>query len=205
MLYDNALLLRVYLHWWRAQGSPLAQTRRGETADFLLRDLRTPEGGFASALDADTDGVEGSTYVWTPAQLVEVLGADDGAWAAELCVVTPGGTFEDGASTLQRPADPDDPARWERRARRCSTRGRSGPTVARRQGRRRLERLDHLGTRGSGSAAAGAGVGRRGEGSRCAAARPALSDGRLRRVSRDGTVGSAAGVLEDYGPSPAAG
>ena len=49
-----------------------------ETADWMLRDLRTPQGGFASALDADTDGVEGLTYVWTPAQLVDVLGPDDG-------------------------------------------------------------------------------------------------------------------------------
>ncbi len=52
MLYDNALLLRVYLHLWRATGSPLARRVVRETAEFLLRDLRTPEGGFASALDA---------------------------------------------------------------------------------------------------------------------------------------------------------
>src|SRR5262249_47983693 len=83
-----------------------------ETADFLIRDLGTAEGGFASSLDADTAGVEGLTYAWTPAQLVEVLGAADGAWAAELLAVTPGGTFERGASTLQLPADRDDPERW---------------------------------------------------------------------------------------------
>ena len=85
-----------------------------ETAAFLLRDLRTAEGGFASALDADTDGVEGKTYAWTPAQLEEVLGADDGAWAARLLSVTAEGTFEHGASTLQLLVDPDDPARWVR-------------------------------------------------------------------------------------------
>ena len=55
MLYDNALLLRVYAHWWRATGSPLARRVAVETAEFLLRDLRTPQGGFASALDADTE------------------------------------------------------------------------------------------------------------------------------------------------------
>ena len=69
MLYDNALLLRGYVHWWRVSGSPLAERIARETADFLLRDLGTAEGGFASALDADTDGVEGLTYVWTQEQL----------------------------------------------------------------------------------------------------------------------------------------
>jgi uncharacterized protein YyaL (SSP411 family) len=67
MLYDNAQLLRVYLHLYRTTGSPLAARVARETAGFLLTDLRTPEGGFASALDADTEGVEGLTYVWTPA------------------------------------------------------------------------------------------------------------------------------------------
>ncbi|TCK24815.1 thioredoxin domain-containing protein [Pseudonocardia endophytica] len=114
MLYDNALLLRVYAHLARRTGSPLARRVAESTAEFLLRDLRTPEGGFASALDADTDGVEGLTYVWTPAQLAEVLGQHDGAWAAELLVVTGRGTFEHGTSTLQLPHDPHDPARWER-------------------------------------------------------------------------------------------
>ena len=74
MLYDNALLLRVYLHWWRLTGLPLAERVVRETADFLLRDLRTPEGGFASALDADSEGVEGKFYAWTPAELRAVLG-----------------------------------------------------------------------------------------------------------------------------------
>ena len=63
----------------------------------------------ARVVDADTEGVEGLTYAWTPAQLADVLGDDDGRWAAELLVVTPSGTFEHGSSTLQLPADPDDP------------------------------------------------------------------------------------------------
>jgi uncharacterized protein YyaL (SSP411 family) len=112
MLYDNALLLRVYVHWWRSTGDPLAERVVGETAEFLLRDMRTAEGGFASALDADTGGVEGSTYVWTPAQLIEVLGESDGRWAAQLLDVTGAGTFEHGRSVLQLRADPDDWARW---------------------------------------------------------------------------------------------
>ena len=111
MLYDNALLLRVYLHLWRATGEEWARRVADETAAFLIRDLGTPEGGFASALDADTDGVEGLTYVWTPDQLIEVLGPDDGRWAAEQFEVTDQGTFEHGASTLQRLYEPDDVAR----------------------------------------------------------------------------------------------
>lgn len=71
MLYDNALLLRFYAHWARRTGSDLATRVTEETARFLLSDLLTENGCFASALDADTDGVEGLTYVWTPTQLVE--------------------------------------------------------------------------------------------------------------------------------------
>src|SRR5690606_34515158 len=116
MLYDNALLLRVYAHWWRATGSPLAHRVVVGTAAFLVRELRTPEGGFASALDADSPDAhgrpaEGAFYVWTPTQLREVLGDDDGAWAALVLEVTEAGTFERGTSVLQLPADtPDDEA-----------------------------------------------------------------------------------------------
>ncbi|HWV27196.1 MAG TPA: thioredoxin domain-containing protein [Aeromicrobium sp.] len=114
MLYDNALLLRVYLHWWRQTGNPLGERIARETAAFLLAELRTAEGGFASGLDADSDGHEGTFYVWGPAQLDAALGADDAAWVAQLCSVTRTGTFERGLSTLQLSADPDDPERWQR-------------------------------------------------------------------------------------------
>jgi len=113
MLYDNALLLRVYLHWWRQTGSLLGERIARETARFLLDELRTPEGGFASALDADSDGHEGTFYVWNANQLMRTLGVDDGAWAAQLLGVTGPGTFERGFSTLQLRMDPDDPVRWE--------------------------------------------------------------------------------------------
>ncbi|MFE7957798.1 thioredoxin domain-containing protein [Streptomyces sp. NPDC057413] len=110
MLYDNALLCRVYAHLWRATGSELARRVALETADFMVRELRTPEGGFASALDADSDDgsgrhVEGAYYVWTPQQLREVLGEDDAALAAQYFGVTEEGTFEEGASVLQLPQD----------------------------------------------------------------------------------------------------
>ncbi|MCX5050693.1 thioredoxin domain-containing protein [Streptomyces sp. NBC_00474] len=108
MLYDNALLCRVYAHLWRSTGSELARRVALETADFMVRELRTNEGGFASALDADSeDGsgahVEGAYYVWTPRQLTEVLGAEDAELAARYFGVTEEGTFEEGSSVLQLP------------------------------------------------------------------------------------------------------
>ncbi len=127
MLYDNGLLLRAYLHWWRISRDPLAERVVRETITFLLRDLLTPQGGFASSLDADAAGSEGSTYVWTPQQLVDVLGTEDGEWAAGLCAVTRQGTFEHGASTLQLPGDPDRSGSAGRgSAPRCSPPGPSG-------------------------------------------------------------------------------
>ena len=98
----------------RSPSDPLARRSPRRPGDFLLGELPTAEGGFASALDADSEGAEGTFYVWTPAQLVEVLGADDGAWAAALLGVTEEGTFEHGASMLQLRADPDDTDRWVR-------------------------------------------------------------------------------------------
>ena len=79
----------------------------------MIDDL-SADGMFTSSLDADADGREGLTYVWTPAQLREVLGDDDGRWAAELFHVTDGGTFEHGSSVLQLLTDPDDADRFER-------------------------------------------------------------------------------------------
>jgi uncharacterized protein YyaL (SSP411 family) len=198
MLYDNALLLRVYLHWWRRTASPLAERVARETADFLLRDLGTPEGGFASALDADAAGVEGSSYVWTPAQLRAVLGADADA-AAELFAVTVDGTFEHGASTLQLPVDPLDPGRyadWRSRL------------LADRDTRPQPARDDKVVTAWNGlaiAALAEAGVllDRRYLDAALTCARLVsdthLVNGRLRRVSRDGVVGSALALAEDYG------
>ncbi len=199
MLYDNALLLRVYTHLWRATGSELARRVALDTADWMLRELRTPEGGFASALDADTDGVEGLTYAWTPEQLADVLGADDGAWAAELLTVTVAGTFEHGSSTLQLLADPADPRRWE------SVRAR---LLAARDKRPQPARDDKVVAAWNGLAVAalaetGALLDRPDLVEAATATAELLVDlhvvdGRLRRVSRDGVVGHPAGVLEDY-------
>ena len=78
MLYDNALLARVYAHWWRRTGSELARRVAADTCAWMIAELRTAEGGFAAALDADSEGEEGKFYAWTPGQLREVLGPSDG-------------------------------------------------------------------------------------------------------------------------------
>ena len=112
MLYDNALLLRVYVHWWRLTGSELAERVVYETVEFLLRELRTDEGGFASALDADSEGAEGTYYLWSLDKLNEVLSASDALWVSELCQVNEVGTFENDLSTLQLLDEPVDQKRW---------------------------------------------------------------------------------------------
>jgi uncharacterized protein YyaL (SSP411 family) len=200
MLYDNALLLRVYSHLWRATGLDWARRVADETAGFLVRDLGTAEGGLASALDADTDGVEGLTYVWTPDQLLEVLGPDDGRWAAEVFTVTREGTFEHGSSTLQLLRDVDDRGRLADVRHRLSAARTRRPQPA---------RDDKVVTAWNGLAiAALADHGAlTGDATAVDAARAAAEllrgthwvHGRLRRASRGGVVGAHVGVLEDYG------
>ncbi|GAA4470959.1 thioredoxin domain-containing protein [Rhodococcus olei] len=199
MLYDNAQLLRVYAHLARHSGSALALRVAEQTAEFLLRDLRTDSGCFASALDADTDGVEGLTYAWTPEQLIDALGFEDGVWAAGLLAVSSAGTFEAGTSVLQLPADPDDQPRWE------SVRHKLFQARSRRP---QPARDDKVVTAWNGlaiTALAEAGVGHgRADWVEAAAdcARELLDrhlvDGRLRRASLGGVVGDAAAVLDDH-------
>src|SRR6478609_3408089 len=69
MLYDNALLARAYLHAWKITEDPLFRRVCEETIDWAIRELRQDEGGFASSLDADSEGVEGRFYVWTPSEI----------------------------------------------------------------------------------------------------------------------------------------
>jgi uncharacterized protein len=101
MLYDNALLARAYLHGWQAFGHERYRRVGEETLDWMLREMRGPEGGFFSALDADSEGEEGRFYVWTPAELEEVLGGGAGEVAAYYGV-SERGNFE-GASILHLP------------------------------------------------------------------------------------------------------
>ncbi|BFO14886.1 hypothetical protein SHKM778_12740 [Streptomyces sp. KM77-8] len=207
MLYDNALLCRVYAHLWRATGSDLARRVALETADFMVRELRTAEGGFASALDADSDDgtgrhVEGAFYVWTPEQLREVLGDDDAELAARYFGVTPEGTFEEGSSVLQLPQREEvfDAGRID---------GIRQRLLAARSERSAPGRDDKVVAAWNGLAIAalaetGAYFGRPDLVEAAVAAGDLLirlhldDQARIARTSKDGRAGANAGVLEDY-------
>jgi uncharacterized protein len=108
MLYDNALLARAYLHGWQLSGEQRLLRTARETLDWALREMRAPEGGFYAALDADSEGVEGRYYVWTVAELREVLGEDADA-AIAYFGATERGNF-DGANVLEARGEEPAPA-----------------------------------------------------------------------------------------------
>ncbi|GGW84132.1 thioredoxin domain-containing protein [Streptomyces noursei] len=215
MLYDNALLCRVYAHLWRATAqdggaegiSDLARRVALETADFMVRELRTDQGGFASALDADSDDgtgrhAEGAYYVWTPEQLRTVLGERDAEFAATYFGVTEEGTFEEGASVLQLP----DTGGLVEVARVASVKQR---LLAARAERPRPGRDDKVVASWNGLAiAALAETGAYFDRPDLIQAATDAADllvrvhmdwqARLHRTSRDGVAGPNAGVLEDY-------
>ena len=94
MLYDNALLLMLLTEAWRETGDTLFRQRVTETVEWMIIEMRTPEGGLASSYDADSEGEEGKFYVWTPAQIREVLGADDAELFCRIYDITGAGNFE---------------------------------------------------------------------------------------------------------------
>ncbi len=98
MLYDNALLARLYLHAFQATGSPAFRETVVNILDYLLREMRHPEGGFFSSQDADTEGVEGRFYVWSWDELVEAGGEPVARWFGAL----PEGNWE-GTNVLWTP------------------------------------------------------------------------------------------------------
>ena len=129
MLYDNALLARAYLHGWQASGDERLRAVCVDTLEWVLREMRGPEGGFYSALDADSEGVEGRFYVWTVAELREALGEDADA-AIAWFGASERGNFEDphhpqpGLNVLQgHGPEPDAGARERIRERLLTARG----------------------------------------------------------------------------------
>jgi uncharacterized protein YyaL (SSP411 family) len=101
MLYDNALLARAYLHGWQVSGEPRLREVCCETLDWALRELRGPEGGFCSSLDADSEGVEGKYYVWRLDELRDVVGPSDAAAAVDYFGASERGNFEHGLNVLE--------------------------------------------------------------------------------------------------------
>ncbi len=105
MLYDNALLARVYLYAWQLTGEASYRRICEETLDYVLREMTDEAGGFYSTQDADSEGVEGKFYVWTPAEIREALDAADAAIVERLWGVTEEGNFE-GHTILHRALTP---------------------------------------------------------------------------------------------------
>ncbi len=103
MLYDNALLAPVYLHAYKLSNREDLLEVCTRTLDYMARELRLPGGGFAASQDADSPGGEGAFFVWTPSQLRETLGAEDGSLAARVFGVVEGGNFEHGTTVLSMP------------------------------------------------------------------------------------------------------
>ena len=102
MLYDNALLSRLYLHAYQLTGNAFYRRVTEETLDYVLREMTDPSGGFYSTQDADSEDVEGKFFVWSPGQVIAELGDSDGALFSRYYDVTESGNFE-GKSILNVP------------------------------------------------------------------------------------------------------
>ena len=112
MLYDNALLARAYLHAWSVTGEAAYRDVAMGVLDYLLRELRTDDGGFAASQDADTDGVEGSTFVWTADEVTAIAG-EDGPLFAAAYDVTEQGNWEHRTILRRVRSDAELAARFE--------------------------------------------------------------------------------------------
>ena len=110
MLYDNALLSRLYLHAYQATGWAEYGRIARETLDYVLREMTDPKGGFYSTQDADSEGVEGKYFVWTLQEMTSVMGEETGRVASVYYGVTGEGNFE-GANILHVPQEPSTVAR----------------------------------------------------------------------------------------------
>jgi uncharacterized protein YyaL (SSP411 family) len=202
MLYDNAQLARLYLHGGQVTGDAAYTAVAVDTLEYMLREMRHPDGGFYSSEDADSEGVEGKSYVWTWDELVEVAGED----AARFYGASPEGNWEDGANVLWIPETGASPLAELNEAR--------GKLLEARERRPQPATDDKILASWNGLAIqALAETGRAVEESRyveaaSAAARFVLSalrrdDGRLLRSWRDGRPGGP-GYLDDYSMMAAA-
>jgi uncharacterized protein YyaL (SSP411 family) len=199
MLYDNAQLARVYTHAWALTGDPRYQDVAAGTLDYVLRELRRDDGTVAASQDADTEGVEGATFVWTAAEIRAVLG-DDAPLFSAAYDVTDSGNWE-GHTILRRVMPPGDDAQETRLA------GARKRLLEVRQTRAQPARDDKALAAWNGLAiAALAEGGRLGEPRYVEAAVTAAEalvagllrpDGRLGRSWKDGRA-TGEGVLEDY-------
>jgi uncharacterized protein YyaL (SSP411 family) len=106
MLYDNALLSRLYIRAYQATGKPFYRKIAEETLDYVAREMTSSEGGFYSSQDADSEGEEGKFYVWTPGEITAVLGEEEGAIFNQYFAVTEEGNFH-GKNVLSTPRYPD--------------------------------------------------------------------------------------------------
>jgi uncharacterized protein YyaL (SSP411 family) len=103
MLYDNALLTRIYLYAYQQTKNPLYRRIAEETLEYIIRDMTDRSGGFYSSEDADSEGEEGKFYVWSRAEVLEVLGEEAGSIFCEFFDVTEEANFENGKSILNTP------------------------------------------------------------------------------------------------------
>jgi len=103
MLYDNALLTRIYLYAYQQTKNPMYRRIAEETLEYVIRDMTDRTGGFYSSEDADSEGEEGKFYVWTKAEVMGLLGEEDGQIFCEFFDVTEQGNFEHGNSILNTP------------------------------------------------------------------------------------------------------
>lgn len=227
MLYDNALLLRAAVEWWRHERAQDPDSGRSALSEYLVRGLvdgldsrfGTMTGGFISSLDADSlpdtsseTPEEGAAYVWTPAQLEAALGELDAPWAAITLGVTSGGTFEHGASVLQVPrlweaVEADEPLLFDD-PRYRAVRERLAGARALRPAPTKDDKIVAAWNGLAITALVHAGMTLPGGASEAAlfAATAAANDvlgtqwhgGRLRRVSRRGEAGGHPGQLDDY-------
>ena len=112
MLYDNALLVRLYLHAYQITGNPLYRRIVEETLEYVQREMTSPEGGFYSAQDADSEGEEGKFFIWLPQEITDAMGEEDGEIICRYFGVTPHGNFE-GRNILRVAMDAANLAREE--------------------------------------------------------------------------------------------